>query len=282
MSVRPSHSFALTPFAVIPRTFRPFRRAGGVLLLAGFFAAGFPLSGTVGTPGLSAQGVPTPESHFGHRIGADRELVSWEEAVDYYRRVGNASDRVNVREMGKSTDGRPFLLLEISSPETVADIDRYKSLQQRLYFQDHQPGEDPNTLHTEAERTELFRDHKAVVLVTASIHATEVGAAQMSLELVHTLATSDDPLVRKILDNVIFLLVPSLNPDGMSMVVDWYDEYVGTEFEAGGGESGTAAVLTPAGMQAQAEAVTRATVTPSAEADEPTPIEQRPTDEKEP
>ena len=203
------------------------------LLLAAFALACLPSLAPGGDPGLSAQSVPTPEVHFGHRIGADRELVSWEEAVGYYRLVGDGSDRVNVREMGQSTDGRPFLLLEISSSETVADIDRYKALQQRLYFQDHNPGEDPNTVHSQAERAEIFRDHKAVVLVTASIHATEVGAAQMSLELVHKLATSNDPLVQKILDNVIFLLVPSLNPDGMSMVVDWYEEYVGTPFEGG-------------------------------------------------
>ncbi len=127
----------------------------------------------------------------------------------------------------------PSSFWKYPSPETVADIARYRSLQQRLYFQDHRPGQDPNTVHSEAERAELFRDHKAVVLVTASIHASEVGAAQMSLELVHKLATSSDPLVRKILDNTIFLLVPSLNPDGMSMVVEWYDEYVGTPFEGG-------------------------------------------------
>jgi hypothetical protein len=166
-------------------------------------------------------------------VGADRELVSWEEAVEYYWMVGNASDRVNVREVGMSTDGRPFLLLEISSPGTLADIDRFKAFQQRLYFQDHRPGQNPDAVHSAAERDELFRDHKAVVLVTASIHASEVGAAQMSLELVHELATSNDPLVRKILDNVIFLLVPSLNPDGMAMVADWYERYVGTPFEGG-------------------------------------------------
>ena len=183
--------------------------------------------------GLQAQSIPTPEDQFGHRIGADRELVSWEEAVEYYRLIGNASDRVNVRETGQSTDGRPFLLLEISSAETVANIDRYRALQQRLYFQDHNPGQDPDAVHSAGQREELFRDHKAVVLITASIHATEVGAAQMSLELVHQLATSNDPRILKILDNVIFLLVPSLNPDGMSMVVDWYERYVGTPFEGG-------------------------------------------------
>lgn len=233
MSASCALSHASTLLGLFVRRFLPRRLPVRALLPAALAIAWLLSSGPAGGLGLSAQSLPTPEDHFGHRIGADRELVSWQEAVEFYRMVGNASDRVNVREMGQSTDGRPFLLLEISSPETVADIDRYKALQQRLYFQDHHPGEDPNTVHSEAERAELFRDHKAVVLVTASIHASEVGAAQMSLELVHKLATSNDPLVRNILDNVIFLLVPSLNPDGMSMVVDWYDEYVGTPFEGG-------------------------------------------------
>jgi hypothetical protein len=210
-----------------------FRMTARAVFLATLAAVSLPAFGPGKTQELRAQVIPAPEDHFGHRIGADRELVSWEEAVEYYRMIGNASDRVNVRETGQTTDGRPFLVLEISSTETVADLERFKGLQQRLYFQDHRPGQDPNTVHTDGQREELFQEHKAVVLITASIHATEVGAAQMSLELVHELATSDDPRILKILDNVIFLLVPSLNPDGMSMVVDWYERYVGTEYEGG-------------------------------------------------
>ncbi len=182
---------------------------------------------------VAAQSIPSPERHFGHVIGADRRLVDWDGIGEYMRLVGARSDRVNVREMGQTTLGRPFLLLEISSPSTIANIDRYKRLQQRLYFQDHRPGEDPDAAHSTREREEIFRDHKAVVLITATIHSTEVGAAQMSLELVYRLATDNSPRTRKILDNTIFLLVPSLNPDGQDMVVEWYDRHVASEYEAG-------------------------------------------------
>lgn len=177
--------------------------------------------------------IPSPAEHFGHEIGADRKLVRWEGIVRYLELVGEASGRVNVRDLGPSTQGRPFLLLEISSEETLADLDRYKSLERRLYFQDHLPGQDPDGVHTAAEREEIFADGKAVVLITCAIHATEVGSAQMSMELVHHLATETSPRVAKILDNVIFLLVPSLNPDGQDMVADWYGRHVGGEHEAG-------------------------------------------------
>ncbi len=70
-----------------------------------------------------------------------------------------------------------------------------------------------------------------MLLITCSIHATEIGASQMSVELVHRLATDDSPEVKKILDNVIFLLVPSLNPDGQIMVTDWFNKNVGTPYE---------------------------------------------------
>ncbi|MFQ5742425.1 MAG: M14 metallopeptidase family protein, partial [Acidobacteriota bacterium] len=184
-------------------------------------------------PSPVPQGIPSPAEQFGHVVGADRKLVRWDGIVDYLRIVGSASDRVNVHEIGPTTQGRPFLLLEISSADTIANLDHYKQLQQRLYFQDHLPGQDPDQVHTPEQRRELIEDHKAVVLITCSIHATEVGAAQMSLELVYHLATDNSPQTRKILDNVIFLLVPSLNPDGQGMVTDWYNRHVGTDFEAG-------------------------------------------------
>jgi hypothetical protein len=164
----------------------------------------------------------TPEQFAGHRIGDDSKLVRWDRIVDYMTLVSQNSDRVRLRELGKSTNGAPFIAVEISAPETLKNLDRYKALERKLYFQDGAP--------SDAERDEIFRSGKAVVLVTCSIHATEIGASQMTLELVHRLATEDSPVVRKILDNVIFVLVPSLNPDGQTMVTDWFNKNVGTEF----------------------------------------------------
>jgi len=168
--------------------------------------------------------VPTPEQFLGFRVGTDKKLARWDKIVEYLQLVARASDRVRFRELGKTTNNHPFVLLEISAPETLKNLDHFKQLERRLYFQGGSP--------TEAEREEVFRSGKAVVLVTCNIHSTEIGASQMVLELVHRLATDDSPLVKKILDRTIFLLVPSLNPDGQIMVTDWYNKNVGTEFEA--------------------------------------------------
>ena len=166
--------------------------------------------------------LPTPEQFAGHPIGADNKLVRWDRIVEYMKLAAHATDRVRFRELGKSTNGQPFIALEISAPDTLKNIDRYKELERKLYFQGGAP--------TDAERDEIFRSGKAVVLVTCSIHATEIGASQMTLELVHRLATDDSPATRKVLDNVIFILVPSLNPDGQIMVTDWFNKNAGTEF----------------------------------------------------
>src|SRR5574338_163922 len=174
-------------------------------------------------PVRAADAVPTPEQFFGFRIGADNKLARWDRIVYYFKLVAGGSDRVRVRELGKTTNDNPFLLLEIAAPETLKNIDRYKQLQRKLYFQGGAP--------TESERDEIFRQGKAVLLITTSIHATEIGASQMVVELVHRLATDDSPQVKKILDNVIFLLVPSLNPDGQIMVTDWFNKNLGTPFE---------------------------------------------------
>ncbi|HYM22432.1 MAG TPA: M14 metallopeptidase family protein [Vicinamibacterales bacterium] len=177
------------------------------------------LAATLVTP---AAGVPTPEQFLGFKVGADNKLVRWDKIVEYMKLVAANSDRVRFRELGPTSNGNPFIALEISSPDTLKNLDRYKKLEQKLYFQGGAP--------TDAERDEIFRQGKLVLLITCSIHATEIGASQMSVELVHRLATEDSPQVKKILDNVIFVLVPSLNPDGQIMVTDWFNKNVGTPY----------------------------------------------------
>ncbi len=172
---------------------------------------------------FAAGTLQTPEQFVGHKVGADNKLIRWDKIVDYMKLAAANSDRVHYRELGKTSNDNPFIVLEISAPETLKNLDRYKEMERKLYFQGGAP--------TDAERDAIFAQGKVVVVITCSIHATEIGASQMSVELVHRLATEDSPTVKKILDNVIFLLVPSLNPDGEIMVTDWFNKNVGTPFE---------------------------------------------------
>src|SRR6266849_730750 len=177
----------------------------------------------VSTFGATAAGsLQTPDQFLGHRVGADNRLIRWDKIVEYMKLAAASSDRVRYRELGKTSNGNPFVAMEISAPDTIKHLDHHKQLSRRLYFQDGAPGD--------GERDAIFREGKVVVAITCSIHATEIGASQMSVELVHRLATDESTAVKKILDNVIFVLVPSLNPDGEIMVTDWFNRNVGTEY----------------------------------------------------
>ena len=166
--------------------------------------------------------IPTPESHFGHPIGVDRELLDWDKVVSYFYALARTSDKVRVKELGKTADGRPFIAATISSPSTLRKLDRYLAIQGKLA--------DPRkTPQEEAEK--LIAEGKTVVLITCSIHATEVASTHTAVQFAYNLITQDKPKFRAILDNVILLLVPSQNPDGVDIVTRWYRKTLGTPYE---------------------------------------------------
>ncbi len=168
------------------------------------------------------RGITSPEKHLGFPVGADRKLANWTQIAAYFHLLSGQSDRLQVEELGTSTEGRPFLLATISSADNLANLEHYRRIQQRLA--------DPRGL-TPEEAQGLIKEGKTICLITCSIHASEVGAAQMSMDLAYDLATRDDAEAKEILQNVIFLLVPSLNPDGLDMVVNWYERSLGTKYE---------------------------------------------------
>lgn len=174
--------------------------------------------------GMVSAAVQAPEQYFGFKIGADKKLVRYDKAIEYFQKIASESDRVRYRNLGPTTSGNPFVMLEISSAENLKKLERIKNLEKKLYFQGGAP--------TEAERDEIFRSGKSIVFVTNAIHSTEIGATQMVIECVYRLATEDSPEIKKILDNVVFLVVPCLNPDGQIMVTDWYNKVVDTPHEA--------------------------------------------------
>lgn len=165
---------------------------------------------------------PTPESYFGHKMGADKSTLEWKKVVAYFAELEKGSDRVKVIEYGKSTEGRPMIAAILSAPETLKRLPKYQEIQRRL--------SDPRVT-TAAEMEKLVAEGKTVVLITCTVHATEVASSHTAIEYAHKLATSGAPKVKAILDNVIVVLAPSINPDGLDIVGEWYRSTLGTSFE---------------------------------------------------
>jgi len=167
--------------------------------------------------------VPAPSSVLGFVPGADRKLVAWEPIVAYFRALDAASDRVKIREIGRTTNGAPFIVAFISSPANLAQLPSLGDIQRQLA--------DPRLVRDSAAVERLLRRGRVFVLVTSSVHSTEVGGFFSPLEVAYRLAAGTSPEIRAILDHTVVMLVPSLNPDGVSIVSRWYDQTLGTAAE---------------------------------------------------
>ena len=177
------------------------------------------------SPAAAAPGVvPSPEQFLGHKVGEDRFLAPWPKVVEYLRALDAASDRISIETAGYSTQGNEMPLVILTSPENQKRLDRYREIARRLA--------DPDNL-SEEDAKALVAEGKTIALVTCSIHSTEVGSTQMAMEFAYDVATTRDPKMLAWLDDAILLLMPSINPDGQVMVVDWYNKYLGTPYEGG-------------------------------------------------
>jgi len=172
---------------------------------------------------LSAQ--TTPEKFLGFKVGADKKMADYNQIKGYFEKLASETPKMKLFTIGESTLKKPIIMAAISTPENLAKLDRYKEITHKL--------RDPRLTSIDEAR-KLAKEGKAIVLITCSLHATEVAAAQMSLELAYDLVTGNTFFdASKILSDVIVLLVPTHNPDGNQLVVDWYKKYVGTKFEGG-------------------------------------------------
>ncbi len=198
-------------------------RTATAFLLAGASLIG--AQSTTRAPARGASAIPTPASVLGFEPGADRKLPTWKQVADYFTALDKASPNVTVRTLGKTTLGRPFLVAFFSDPQTLANLPRYQQIQKKLM--------DPR-LQSPGERARLLADGKLVVLITSSIHSTEVGGFLTPFVLAERLARADTPEARQILASSIVMLVPSQNPDGVDIVGDHYRATLGTPNEGQG------------------------------------------------
>ena len=174
------------------------------------------------TTPLTAQ-IPTPSPSSASVWEPTSTSPPFEESIGYFQQLDAATDRLELRQVGRSSFGRPVYIALISSAENLANLDRHREIALRLAH--------PRGL-TDDEARALADEGRALVHIDGGLHASEAATHQHTIQLAYDLVTGgDDPETRAILDNVILMLWPSINPDGQTMIAEWYRSNLGTPYE---------------------------------------------------
>ncbi|MEL6560496.1 MAG: M14 metallopeptidase family protein [Bacteroidota bacterium] len=169
----------------------------------------------------SVQAQKTPKEVFSFEPGADFKLADNDLLMEFYKQLASSSDRVVYREIGKSVLGKPLILLIISNKENISNLEKYKSIAKAQALAEI----------SEEQAKKNVKNGKAVVWVDAGLHANERATAQMMPLLAYDLATSEEEEFQKVRNEVITLMMPMMNPDGLDIIADWYQKNLGTPYE---------------------------------------------------
>ncbi len=159
--------------------------------------------------------VPTPQSYLGFQPGADRMLFEYEALIGYLKKADPLSDRLQMVHIGSSPEGRPMYIAFVSSEKNIQNLENLKTINRELALNPDIP---KDVMDTYLEKGRVF------LLATMSMHSGEVGPSQATPSIVYDLMTTQHPDTLKWLDDVVLMIVPCHNPDGMNMIVNYYNK----------------------------------------------------------
>lgn len=169
-----------------------------------------------------AQSITPPEKHFGFTPGNDRMLFSYEQLIEYLKLLDTESNMFKLVRIGTSPMGKPIYTALISSAQNIVNLKKLKEINRELAL---------NPTLSAEQRDKLIQEGRVFVLATLSMHSTEVGPSQAFPLITYKLLTDRSPELTGILNRVVFMAVPCHNPDGMDMVVGYYNQTKGSIYE---------------------------------------------------
>ncbi|MBS3774239.1 MAG: hypothetical protein KGY70_03540 [Bacteroidales bacterium] len=171
---------------------------------------------------FSQKDIVKPSEHFGFRPGADRMLFDYESLIGYMKKMEKSSPRLKLEQIGESPMGKPMYVAFFSHPDNIKNLDKLREINRELAL---------NHNLSEEKRKQYVQDGKVFFVATLSMHANEVGPSQAAPLITHKLLTTQDPDTTGWMKDVVYMMVPSHNPDGMDMIVNHYKKYKNTKYE---------------------------------------------------
>jgi zinc carboxypeptidase len=194
-----------------------FRKIMFLFLIVLFLATPF-----ISVNAQSEQVIQKPADFFGFEPGSDRNLFVYEKLIEYLKKLDAVSPRLTMQEIGKSPMGKPMYIAFFSTEENLNNLENYKEINRKLAI-------DPDI--PEAERETMIKNGKVFVTMTLSMHSGEVAPSQSAPLIAYEYVTTQDSQMLEIFQNVVYMMVPCHNPDGMDMIVNHYNKYKGTKYE---------------------------------------------------
>ncbi|WP_299523066.1 M14 family zinc carboxypeptidase [Winogradskyella sp.] len=147
--------------------------------------------------------IPKPESVIGHEVG--KWHITHDKLVQYMYAIADASNRINIKEIGKTFEDRPLLILTITSQSNLQNINAIQRA------------------HIEAtERNTANIENRPIVIYNGySVHGNESSAANAAVVYAYYLAAAQGPKIDNFLNNTVVLLDPCMNPDGLQRFAYW-------------------------------------------------------------
>ena len=157
--------------------------------------------------------IPTPKQVLGYELG--ERYCEWSDILSYMEVLAAKSDRIRLVDIGRTHECRRMVQLIITSPKNHSSLDKIKAEHLQL-------------LDAGKSKSLDIKQMPLVSSIACSMHGDEVSGANASLAMAYLFAASEDEAVRKMLDEMVILLVPGSNPDALNRYSAWVNNTLGS------------------------------------------------------
>lgn len=155
--------------------------------------------------------IPSPEAFLGYGIGEHHtrhDLI-----VAYLEKLAEVSDRASIAEYGRTHEGRKLVMLTITAPENLSNLDQLK--------EEHLAFTDPK------KSVSNYGDVPIFINLAYNVHGNEPSSSEAALLTAYTFAASENPEILNYLKNAVIFIDPTINPDGRDRHTQWANTYQG-------------------------------------------------------
>ena len=153
--------------------------------------------------------IPTPESFLGYGIG--EQHTRDDQIVAYFYKLAEVSDRAEIEVYGFTHEKRKLVMLRISTPENLKNLESIKS--KHLKFVD--PNQTPKN----------YNEVPVFIQLGYNVHGNEPSSSEAALLTAYTLVASNNTEVQNYLQNSVVFIDPTINPDGRDRHTQWANQY---------------------------------------------------------